>query len=245
MSECSGPDCTHPSHEKKLSPEETAAHIKTEEAKLAEETREAIRNPIITPADQERWPLLEMESQACSIPISPEDEEAILLMDALLNTLDTEAAGLAAVQVGYPRRIFLLRNSQTIEGKAANTAYINPVILQKSKECKLDNEACLSLPHMAGRFRRPKIVTIEYMDLNGNFQQETFHGFWARAVCHEIDHLNGQLITTHVEQDLAKRPRRTKFGMKITPQRLKTIAERRSKKKRARVAQRHARAIGR
>lgn len=237
MSECSGPDCTHASHDNQP---------KAVEKTVAEQvTTEAIQNPIITPADQERWPLLEMQSQACSIPISPEDEEAIALMDALLNTLDAEAAGLASVQIGHPRRIFLLRNSKTPQGETANTAYINPVVLQKSQEHKLNNEACLSLPHMAGRFRRPKSVTIKYMDINGNFKQETFRGFWARAVMHEMDHLDGQLITTHIEKDLAKRPRRTKFGMKITPQRLKAIAERRARKQRARVAKRHARVIGR
>lgn len=241
MSQCSGPDCTHPDHNAEPKKEE-AVVTKTAEEQVATEARQ---NPIITPADQERWPLLEMESQVCSIPLSEADEEAIALMDALLNTLNDEAAGLAAVQIGYPRRIFLLRNSKNAEGEPENNAYINPVVIHKSKETKNDGEACLSLPHMAGRFRRPKSVTLKYMDINGEFRQETFTGFWARAIMHEMDHLDGHLIIEHVERELAKRPQRTKFGMKVTPHRQKVIAARRAKKRRARQVQRHARAIGR
>jgi peptide deformylase len=177
--------------------------------------------------------------------LSETDEEAIALMDALLNNLDDEAAGLAAVQVGYPRRIFLLRNGRNAAGEVENNAYINPVVLFKSKEVKKNGEACLSLPHMAGRFARPKSVTIKYMTIDGEFKQETFTGFWARAVMHEMDHLDGRLILEHVEREIAKRPQRTKFGMLITPHRLNVIAARRAKKKRARQAQKRARAIGR
>lgn len=202
---------------------------------------EAIRNPIITPGDPDRFPLLEMESQRCSIPPSAEDEEAIALMDALLNALDEQAAGLAAVQVGYPRRIFLLRNGKDAEGKAFNNAYINPTIINSSRETKNDNEACLSLPHMVARFPRPKSLTLEYMDMYGELHRETFEGFWARAVMHEINHLDGILISQHLEKTIAKQPRKTKFGMKLTPHRRKVIANRRAKNKRARKA----RAFGR
>ena len=208
------------------------------EQPVEERQTQAVQNPIITPGDPERWPLLEMPSQACSLPISPEDEEAIALMDALLNALDEQAAGLAAVQVGYPRRIFLLRNGRGADGEAFNTAYINPVVVARSRATKTDGEACLSLPHFAGRFERPKSVTLEYMDIGGEFQRETFTGFWARAVMHEMDHLNGTLITQHVEKQIAKQPRRTRFGMKITPHRQKVIAQRRANNKRARAARR-------
>lgn len=242
MSECSGPDCTHTSHEN----QPKVAEKSSEKGVVEQVATEARQNPIITPADPERWPLLEMESQPCSIPLSETDEEAIALMDALLNNLGDEAAGLAAVQVGYPRRIFLLRNARNEEsGEPENNAYINPTVIFTSRETKNDGEACLSLPHMAGRFRRPKSVTLKFMTIDGEFKQETFTGFWARAVMHEMDHLDGRLILEHVEREVAKRPQRTKFGMQITPHRLKVIAARRAKKKRARQAQRHARAIGR
>lgn len=133
-----------------------------------------IRNPIITPGDQERFPLLEMPSRPCEIPITPADEQAIMDMDELLNTLDDEAAGLAAVQIGFPHRIFLLRNGRDDKGNATNNVYVNPVVIKQSKETSERGEACLSLPGMGGLVRRPKWISIQYFDLDGNVQTETF-----------------------------------------------------------------------
>jgi peptide deformylase len=206
-----------------------------------QEATVARQNPIITPADTERFPLLEMVSQSCSTPIEQTDEEAIVLMDALLDALDPDAVGLAAVQVGHPHRIFLLRNGVNDEGDATNNAYINPVVTHKSHATKSVPEACLSLPHMHARCTRPKSITIKFVDLDGEYHTETFTGFWAQAVSHELDHLDGILISHHLEKEIAKQPHRNSFGMKITPQRTKTIARRRAKNKRARKA----RTIGR
>lgn len=203
------------------------------------------RNPIITPGDPERWPLLEMPSRTCQIPLTPADEQAIMDMDTLLDALDDEAAGLAAVQIGFPHRIFLLRNGTDEEGNATNNVYVNPTIVNRSRAVSKGGEACLSLPGMGATFPRPKSVTLEFFDLDGNMQTETFNGFWARAVMHEMDHLNGILITKHLEEQIAKQPRRTSFGMRVTPHREKVIAARRSKKNRARKAKKHLRAIGR
>ena len=88
-------------------------------------------------------------------------------------------------------------------------------------------------------------MELEYFDIHGNVQRESFKGFWARAVMHEMDHLNGTLIVRHLEKEVNSQPRRTKFGMKLTPHRLKVIAQRRATKKRARAAKKHAKAIGR
>jgi len=203
------------------------------------------RNPIITPGDPERWPLLEMASRSCQLPLTPADEQAIMDMDSLLDALDDEAAGLAAVQIGFPHRIFLLRNGTDDEGNASNNVYVNPTVVQKSRAVSKGGEACLSLPGMGASFSRPKSVTLEFFDLDGNMQTETFTGFWARAVMHEMDHLNGILITKHLEEQIANQPRRTSFGMKVTPHRDNVIAARRDKKKRARRAKKHLRAIGR
>lgn len=222
-----------------LTPEEE------QEAREAAEVREqeqAAANPIITPGDPERWPLLEMPSKPCQIPITPADEQAIMDMDTLLDALGDDAAGLAAVQIGFPHRIFLLRNGT---GDAMNNVYINPQIVAVSKEQKRGGEACLSLPGMGAAFPRPKSVTLRFFDLDGDLQEETFTGFWARAVMHEMDHLNGVLITQHLEKQIAKRGQVTKFGMKVNPHRRNVIAQRRAKKKRARKARKHLRAIGR
>ena len=188
---------------------------------------------IITPNDYERWPLMEMPSQICSIPLNVSEQETVVHMDQILNDLDDNAAGLAAIQIGVPRRIFLLRNSKDSNGNIVNKAYINPIVLACSKETKKSGEACLSLPGVAVRFRRPKIVTLEYTDIYGELKTEIFKDFWARAVMHEMNHLDGILITRHFEKEIAKQPRSNSFGMKLTPHRLKVIAQRRAKKKRA------------
>jgi len=190
------------------------------------------RNPIITIQDPERWPLLEGPSQMCGLPINETDATMIGKMDALLDVLDDEAAGLAAVQIGYPKQIFLLRQ----EGK--NRAFINPSIISRSNELKKDGEACLSLPGFGAVFKRPKSVTLQYYTLEGSQVIETFNGFWARAVCHEMDHLNGILIVKHFEKEMSKQQSRTKFGMLLTPQRRNVIANRRAHNKRAKSSRR-------
>lgn len=194
--------------------------------------QESAQNPIITPNDVERFPLLECQSQPCSLPISDVDAAMIGKMDAVLDVLGDTAAGLAAVQVGYPKRIFLLRENGT------NRAFINPVIVSQSQEMKKDGEACLSLPGFGAVFKRPKRVELQYHELDGAVKREVFEGFWARAICHEMDHLNGVLITHHLEKEVAKQVRQTKFGMKLTPHRCKVIADRRARNKRAKASRR-------
>lgn len=193
---------------------------------------ETVQNPIITYSDTERWPLLEVESQLCDIPINTTDAEMIGKMDAILDVLDDTAAGLAAVQIGYPKRIFLLREN------GVNRVFINAVIVAQSREMKKDAEACLSLPGFNGVFKRPKSVTIQYYDLESVLHTETFEGFWARAVFHEMDHLQGKLITAHVQNQFANRHAQTKFGMILTPYRRKVLADRRARNKKAKASRR-------
>jgi len=184
-------------------------------------------NLIITHMDPDRFPILEAESQPVSVPISELDLENIERMDATLRELEDGAAGLAAVQIGYPKRIFLLRED------GENRVFINPVVLSKSRETRKRPEACLSLPGMVVQTARPKSIELEYVDLHGKTQIETFTGFWAQAVAHEMDHLNGTLLTRHLEAQYSRTDPRTKFGMKLDAQKRKQIAKRRAKKKRA------------
>jgi peptide deformylase len=202
-----------------------------------QELPQASRNPIITPID-ERWPLLEMPSRACQIPLTSADEQAIMDMDTLLDALDDEAAGLAAVQIGFPHRIFLLRNGTDEEGNATNNVYVNPIIVAKSRETSKGGEACLSLPGMRASFPRPKSVKLQFFDLDGNVQEETFTGFWARCVMHEMSHLEGRLITHELEDHLARQPKRNKFGMIVNAATRNRITKRRAKKKVAKNSQR-------
>lgn len=183
---------------------------------------------IITHNDQERFSILEAMSQDCGIPITETDLSHIEHMDVMLTQLGDGAAGLAAVQIGYPKRIFLLRQDD------ANRAFINPQVIAHSAEMRRRPEACLSLPGLVVRTERPKELTLKYFDLEGNEHTEKFAGFWAQAVCHEMSHLDGHLLSHELQNQFDKQARRTSFGMKITEQKTKQINSRRCKNKIAR-----------
>lgn len=187
-------------------------------------------NNIITYNDQERFSLLTIPSQMCGFPLTDTDRNIIKEMNDTLDQLGDSAAGLAAVQIGYPKSMFMLRGYKKSN---ENTLYINPLIVAKSREQKLDNEACLSLPGMSGAFKRPKMTTIKYYDIDGNQHEETFCGFWSRACCHETDHLNGVLIAQHLDKVANKKFSTTKFGMRLTLQKRKELKDRRNKAKMA------------
>jgi len=201
---------------------------------------QAAANPIITPYDNARWPLLEIESQPCNFPLTSSDISELERMDNVLTELGDEAAGLAAVQIGYPKRIFMLRRNEE------NKVFINPTLISVSNEKHTSGEACLSLPGVFARFKRPKAVTIHFQDLDGDTHTEDFRGFWARAVMHEMDHLNGTLIIEHIEKQQATTRRSRSFRnqegfMYITPDSTKAIRKRRAKNKLARTARKRNR----
>jgi peptide deformylase len=72
--------------------------------------------------------------------------------------------------------------------------FINPEIIAKDGE-EIDQEGCLSIPDRVGLVKRPTNVTIKFMDLSGEEQTIEAEGLFARAICHENDHLNGVLFT--------------------------------------------------
>ena len=215
---------------------ETNSEDITEPQEVAPQVEEisrstALRQAVIAVNDQ-RFPLLEMESSDCSVPLSADDEDALSLMNDVMEELNDEAAGLAAVQIGYPKRIFILRKD------GENVAYINPSIVAVSSSAKKDFEACLSIPGGVVRTARPKWVTLQFINIDGRVETETFSGFWARAVMHEMDHLNGTLIVKYLEKEISKRVNTTSFGMKVTPAKINQIARRRAKNRRAKMARR-------
>ena len=77
---------------------------------------------------------------------------------------------------------------------------INPVLVDE-EGCQTGLEGCLSLPEVTGKVTRPEKVKVEFMDMDGQMQVLEGEGMLARAICHEIDHLNGILFTDRVEED--------------------------------------------
>ena len=116
----------------------------------------------------------------------------ITLLDDMIDTMrNANGCGLAAVQVGVLRRIVVI---ETPEGLFE---LINPVIIKRSG-CQESAEGCLSLPGKWGLTKRPNKVTVEATDRNGQRYQLTGEGLLAKAICHEVDHLDGILYTDKV-----------------------------------------------
>ena len=161
-------------------------------------------------------PLIREISQPVEMPLSQEDEQLLLDMhEFLVNSQDEvlsekyqlrPAVGIAAVQLGIPKRIIYLKNtnldivnkiqddSVSEEEKNYNEAkvLINPVIL--SREGLTDYwESCASCLDNFGHVRRPYKITLEYFDIDGNKHREIFEGFEATVLSHEYDHLDGIL----------------------------------------------------
>ena len=125
-----------------------------------------------------------------SRPVDEITPRIITLLDDMRQTLDDiGGAGLAAVQVGVLRRLFIV-----IDEEGNHYELINPEIISTEGE-QDELEGCLSLPGKWGYVKRPAKVTIRALDRNGVMQTYTGEGLLARAFCHENDHLDGTVYT--------------------------------------------------
>lgn len=133
----------------------------------------------------------------------------------LENKENPKGVGLAAPQIGVSLRIFIIKPTEN----SKVSVFINPEIVKKSealgaierpekgkisirREKKL--EGCLSIPNVWGYLKRPKTVTLRYLDEKGQKQEKEFSGFEATIVQHETDHINGILFTQRVLEQKQK-----------------------------------------
>jgi len=107
-------------------------------------------------------------------------------------------AGLAAPQLGVLRRIIVVLPSILPEG--ADTVFINPEVVWRSEEEAVEDEGCLSLLSVASPLARPARVTVKYLDAAGRARELEAEGLGARALVHEIDHLDGVLFIDHLSR---------------------------------------------
>ena len=124
------------------------------------------------------------------------DERLWTILDDMKDTMyKAEGVGLAAPQIGILRRFCIVDVGDGL------IELVNPVIVEKHGE-QLDNEGCLSLPGKFSPVKRPLKVTVRAQDRNGNNFTVTGEGLKARALCHEIDHLDGILYIDRVEKGI-------------------------------------------
>ncbi|MGN0530359.1 MAG: peptide deformylase [Eubacterium sp.] len=120
------------------------------------------------------------------------DDKLASLIDDMLETMYSQnGVGLAAVQVGILRRVVVIDIGE------GPMELVNPEITYEEGE-QIDQEGCLSLPGKWGTTKRPMKVQVKAQDRNGKWQVFTGEGLKAKAFCHEIDHLEGVLFTSHL-----------------------------------------------
>lgn len=121
------------------------------------------------------------------------DLEIITLVDDMKQLMySAPGVGLAAPQVGFPRRLIIV--DPTANKETGNlTTLINPVIIEQEGS-ETDNEMCLSVPEISVDVPRARQIVIKAIDLEGNDVTIEAEGFLARIFQHEIDHLNGRVI---------------------------------------------------
>ena len=158
--------------------------------------------PILTVPD----PVLKEVSQ----PVEQVDDALRALMDDMLETMyDAPGIGLAAVQIGVPKRVIVMDLAGQDE-EPQPRFFVNPEILETSDQNAPYDEGCLSVPEVYETVERPDRVRIRYLDYNGNEVEEWAEGLYATCIQHEMDHLEGVLFI-----DYLSRLKRTRAVTKV------------------------------
>ena len=127
-----------------------------------------------------------------SAEVGTVDDEVRRLVDDMFETMDAaKGVGLAANQVGVARRVAV------VDAEGERFTMIDPVIVE-SEGRSVAEEGCLSIPEIYGDVSRPERIVVEALDQDGARYQKEATGLKARAIQHEIDHLDGILFLDHL-----------------------------------------------
>lgn len=130
-------------------------------------------------------------------PVEKFDSRLAELLDDMAETMyNAEGLGLAAPQVGIIRRAVVIDVSQD---KSGLIELVNPEITERSEQTQYGTEGCLSYPELYGYVTRPMTVKFRAYDRHGNHYEKEVSGLFARAVCHELDHLDGRVLPDNIE----------------------------------------------
>jgi peptide deformylase len=148
--------------------------------------------PILTLPD----PRLRLVSE----PVKAIDDEIRQLVDDMLETMyGAPGIGLAAIQIGVPKRVITADLAKKDEERAPQV-FINPEIVSRSEELSTYEEGCLSIPEIHEDVERPATVRVRYLDRDGKPHEVDAEGLLATCLQHEIDHLDGVLFIDHISK---------------------------------------------
>ena len=134
-----------------------------------------------------------------SKPVQTVGNEERKLMDDMLETMyAANGIGLAAIQIGIPKRIIVMDISK--DGKKNPMYFVNPKIKNKDKEKTTYEEGCLSVPDYFAEVDRSKYCEVEYLDYNGENKILEADGLLATCIQHEMDHLEGILFIDYLSK---------------------------------------------
>ena len=134
-----------------------------------------------------------------SKPVSKVGNEERKLMDDMLETMyAANGIGLAAIQIGIPKRIIVMDVSK--DGKKNPMFFVNPIIKNKDKEKITYEEGCLSVPNYFAEVDRPQYCEVEYLDYEGENKILKADGLVATCIQHEMDHLEGILFIDYLSK---------------------------------------------
>jgi peptide deformylase len=151
----------------------------------------AIRDILTVP-----HPMLKEVSQ----PVETVDDELRELMDDMLQTMyAADGIGLAAIQVGVPKRVIVMDLAGRDEDPQPRF-FVNPVLSDPSDSLKPYEEGCLSVPSVFDEVERPDRIKISYLDYDGKPQEEIAEDMFAVCIQHEMDHLEGVLFIDYLSR---------------------------------------------
>ena len=127
------------------------------------------------------------------------NEERVLMDDMLDTMYDAPGIGLAAIQIGVPKRIMVMDISRD-ENIKEPRYFVNPIIKKKNKEKVKYEEGCLSVPDQFAEIERPNTCEVEYLDYDGKKQLLKAEGLLATCIQHEMDHLEGILFIDYLSK---------------------------------------------
>jgi peptide deformylase len=135
-----------------------------------------------------------------SVSVKRIDAGVRRLIDDMFETMYVAPGiGLAAIQIGIPKRIVVMDLTKKDDAQEPRV-FINPEIVWRSEEKSTHEEGCLSIPEFYEEVERPNEVKVKYQDLTGKTHEVEAKGLFATCLQHEIDHTNGVLFIDHISK---------------------------------------------